>query len=171
MNMKIHFFPVVIYVLFLVVPSSRSEEMNTSLWLGFPILGRDQQPAEINLTKDKSLGSAFLLQLRRQALLIAARDELGIPTFDEFMGETAPNGAVKIDNIDLFPNTNVPYSNHSQFLAELEKCSRNEFVAELKKRGMENRIKKSKETETKNILSDEKTVNEKHTNEKNTIEK
>jgi tetratricopeptide (TPR) repeat protein len=154
--MKIRIFLIVFCAFFLSIPSSRSEETNSSVWLGFPILGRDQQPAEINLTKDKSLGSAFLLQLQRQALLLAARDELGVHTFDEFMGETAPNGAVKIDNIKTFPCTDISYTDHLQFLTELEKRSRNEFVAELKKHG----VKKNEINKPENSLTNKEYVKE-----------
>jgi tetratricopeptide (TPR) repeat protein len=164
MNIRISL--IIVYVFFSVVPLLQSDETKSSVWLGFPIWGRDQQPAEINLTKDQLLGSAFLLQLQRQALLIAARDELGVNTFDEFMGESAPNEAVKIDDIGKFPDTGIPYTDHLQFLVELEKRSRNNFSAELKKHG----VKKNENIRTENNLSDEEHTKEDRTREDRTKE-
>ncbi|MDR1140125.1 MAG: hypothetical protein LBL62_00430, partial [Planctomycetaceae bacterium] len=92
-----------------------------------------------------------MLQLQRQALLIAARDELGVYTADEFMGEKALNDSLKIEDIGKFPNADVSYKDHSQFLAELEKRSRNEFVVELKKRG----VKKQEKVTTENNSPDD----------------
>jgi len=62
-----------VVVLFLSVSAIAAESASNAAWLGFPILGRDKQPPEINLVKGQSLGSAFLLQLHRQAVLLAAR--------------------------------------------------------------------------------------------------
>jgi hypothetical protein len=146
-----------ICVFFLINSPIRSEENNSSVWLGFTIFGRDQQPAEINLAKDQLLDSAFLSQLKRQALLIAARDELGVQTFDEFIGEAMPtNGVVKIDNIKRLSSTDVPYNNHLQYLIDLEKCTRNEIVVELKKLG----VKKNEDNESARTLTSGKDIEE-----------
>jgi len=106
------------------------------VWLGFPIIERAQWPPEIELAKDQSLGSAFLLQLRRQAVLLSAREEIGATTRDAFLDETAPEISVRIADIATFPNADPQYADHQQFLTELEKLSRNEFVVELQKRGV-----------------------------------
>ena len=106
------------------------------VWLGFPLIDRTEWPPEIKLVEDQSLGSAFLLQLRRQAVLLAARDEIGATTRDAFLDETASNDAVRIPNVAEFTNADPKYVGHRQFLAELEELSRNEFVTELQKRGV-----------------------------------
>lgn len=134
--MHIKFSVSLVFVAFLFFPAFLSAEAKPIVRIGFPVSSRNELPMEINLAKDQTLGSAFLLQLRRQALLIAARDELGAATRDAFLDETAPEGSLEIPDIDKFPNSNPPYVDHRRFLAELEKRSRNEFVAELRKRGV-----------------------------------
>ena len=104
--------------------------------LGFPILTAEGLPKPIDLRKPQTIESAFLLQIRRQAVLIAAREELGAVTRDAFLDETAPEDAVRIPDVAEFPNADLQYVDHTQFVAELERLSRNEFVAELEKRGV-----------------------------------
>ncbi len=118
-------------------PQSQESLGRSVIWLGFPIIDRSRQPAEINLAADESLGSAFLLQLRRQALLLAAREELGALTRDAFLDEPPSEGAVEVPDIDAFPGADLKYVDHRQFLADAEKLSREVFVAELQKAGLQ----------------------------------
>ena len=78
-----------------------------AVWLGYPI--PEWKPDKwrmlthsIKLQEDKPFGSAFLKQLRRQALLIAARDGLGVETRDVFLYEKADDRAILIAEPDRF---------------------------------------------------------------------
>ena len=118
-----------------------------TVWLGFPI--PDWKPekwsqvvASVRLQDNKPLGSAFLKQLRRQALLIAARDGLGAATRDEFLSETAPDEAVRIAEPDRFLVEQFEgrdffsqIVDYPTYVAELEKLSRTDFVTALEKVG------------------------------------
>ena len=117
--------------------TATAEPTRSTAWLGFPIVHVDQLPKQIDLTRPQSLGSAFLLQLRRQAVLIAARDELGAITRDAFLDETAPKNAVQVPDVAEFPDADPKYVDHQQFLIDVEKLSRNEFVTEWHKLGLE----------------------------------
>lgn len=105
--------------------------------LGLHIVGRSQQPKTVDLAEDVTLGSAFLLQLRRQAVLLAAREEFHALTRDTALGETTPEGAVDVSDIATISSANPPYKDHRSFVAELESRSRNEIVIELEKLGLE----------------------------------
>ncbi|MCL2305411.1 MAG: hypothetical protein FWC43_08720 [Planctomycetaceae bacterium] len=107
---------------------TQPEESRSVFWLGFPIFGRDRQLTDIDLAQDMSFGSAFLLQLRRQAMMLAAREEFGALTRDAFLDEIVPEGAVRFGDVDKLASANVEYVDHRQFLADVEKRSRNEFV-------------------------------------------
>ncbi|GHT41541.1 hypothetical protein FACS189443_3460 [Planctomycetales bacterium] len=111
----------------------------SSVWLGFP-------RHKIEELQNRKIKPVFLQQLRRQAVLIAAREECGAATRDVFFAEQPSKGSTKIADIDQFPGTDIEYTNHPQFLAELEKRSRSEFVAEWEKRGLKKQpLKKAKD--------------------------
>lgn len=124
------------------------------LRLGYPIRPWTTQNASIELREDVPFASSFLKQLRRQAVLLAARDELGFLTRDAFLDENAPAGSVEIKDADRFlvdgPGVveglfaqDVDYPG---FLARLEKLSRDELVDALLPSGG-SRIQRTEKTE------------------------
>ena len=132
------FFAIVCY---LSVNLQAAEPTHSTVWLGFSTVSLEGLPNAKEVASFMQRPavdrSAFLLQLRRQAILLAARDELGAITRDAFLNETAPENAVRIPDVAQFPNSQSEYTNHQQFLIEVEKFSRNEFVTEWKSLGLE----------------------------------
>ena len=119
----------------IATPAEASEERSVA-WLGFPIITIEGLPNPIDLTQPPTFESAFLTQLRRQAVLLTARDEFGAITRDAFLDETALEDSVQILDVKLFPHADVDYTEHRKFLADLEKLSRNEFIAEWERLGL-----------------------------------
>lgn len=123
----------------LYAETSRNEtDLPGIVYLGFPQKHWKRESTDLNLSLENSFGSAFLKQLRRQALLVAARDELGLRTRDLFLQESLPGedgGAVEITDIETFPSADPEYVDHRQFVAELERRSREVFPGELIKLG------------------------------------
>lgn len=149
----------------------QSEPPRPLVWLGFPITEYDAQKTRFNLNDGRSFGSAFLKQLKRQALLIAARDEMGALTRDAFWSETRQEGSIDIEDINsndiLALEISVTDSDKIQanvdyprYLAEVEQLSRTGYVEVLKKRGLTKQDfpEKSELTElpaaTKKLLDD-----------------
>lgn len=114
------------------VPSSQ----NGVLWLGFPLRDRRPDTTPINLAEDKQFGPAFLKQLERQAILLAARDELGAVTRDAFLGDEPAPGCVRLENTDELSVAAPRYENHRGFAEILERKSRNEYPDALEKLGL-----------------------------------
>jgi len=124
--------------------TGKPESTTPVVWLGFPTVKWDAEQTRINLAEGKSFGSAFLKQLKRQALLIAARDELGALTRDAFLSESRQPEAILIEDIDEI-SINIGLSDqdrivaevdYQKFLSEMEKTSRNEMVRILEAKGL-----------------------------------
>ena len=106
------------------------------VWLGFPIIERAEWPPEVDLAKNQRLVSAFLTQLQRQAVLLSAREEFGALTRDAFLDEPASEETIKVTNVNQFRSSNIRFIDRSQYIADLEKRSRNEFVTEWQNLGL-----------------------------------
>ena len=126
-----------------------------------------------------AIGSLLLRELTRQALLIAARDELGAATRDQTLCEQFPDGAIVIDIVTAAhtrpPATltvklqtgNPPRSigevsvqlrrvpgrsfDCLQIIEQAEAWSRNEFVAALKQAGVKDQRPKPAPDEVKGL--------------------
>ncbi len=128
-------------LLFLLTVSWAAGEEFSSVWVGVPEEKPINIPDDLEQVFDiyKHRENALTRELPRQALLIAARDELGASTRDDMLFETAPEKAVKIEDASkIVPLTIIENSSASLFvlIPQVEKLSRNEYVAELKKRGV-----------------------------------
>lgn len=135
-------------IFFIVSDRIEADQPNTNichiLKVGYPIRPWTTQNASINLREDMPFASAFLKQLRRQAVLLAAREELGVLTRDAFLDETAPDGTPEIEDIDRFLIDHLGFVeglfaqdiDYPVFLARLERLSRNELVTALSTLGL-----------------------------------
>ncbi len=159
------FFSFSIFLLVLVFAQKTSGAERNVVWIGLPKAEWNAQITPINIKTDIPFGSAFLKHLRRQAILLAAREELGAATRDEFLSETAPQDAVKIDHPDRFVvdnSTTGPAeenlfsldADYPRLVAKLELLSRTEFVAGLEKLGVQKQTATKAGAENSNEIDD-----------------